>query len=117
MGKALELLGDPDHTSTAVGSFGVQSMIEYIQQNSMNGKAAITGMTGDVDTRGMGATDAKTGEEVHIYNAHAYSVKDVDDKNIYLVNPHDTSKTIKLPLKSYLNKFNMIALSDVRSLK
>lgn len=117
VGKALELLGDPNHTSTAVGSFGVQSMIDYIQGNGMSGRAAVTGMTPDVDTRGMGATDAKTGEEVHIYNAHAYSVKDVDDKNIYLVNPHDTSKTIKLPLKSYLNKFNMIALSDVRSLK
>lgn len=41
--------------------------------------------------------------EVELYTYHAYALVGSDDKYLYLINPHDSSKTIKL-LKSYAEK-------------
>lgn len=123
VGKALELLGDPGKTTSgyrmrgSVMGVDPKDIMEYIKDNGMAGHAAIAGMTPDVDTRGMGATDTRTGEKVDIYTSHAYSIKEIKDGQVYLVNPHNTRNTIKMPYQSFASKFNMIALSDVRGLK
>lgn len=46
-----------------------------------------------------------------IENQHAYSISRVDDKNVYIVNPHDTSKEIVYPIDKF--KKNCIALSSI----
>jgi len=113
--KAFELLGDPNKTQVAYNQ-NVQQVISYIQQTGMKGKASVTGMAGNVDPRNIDATNEK-GEKVKVYNAHAYSVKGADSNYVYLINPHDTSSTIKIPLQQYLAKFNLISITDVRGLK
>ncbi|MBR1908458.1 hypothetical protein IJ818_05945 [bacterium] len=113
--KAFELLGDPNKTQVAYGQ-NVQKVISYIQQTGMKGKASVTGMAGNVDPRDIDATNEK-GEKVKMYNAHAYSVKGADNSYVYLINPHDTSSTIKIPIKQYLQKFNLISITDVSGLK
>ena len=114
--KAFELLGDPSKTQAAFGQSGVQQMISQIQQSGMQGRASVTAMTGSVDPRGIDATNEK-GEKVKMYNAHAYSVKGADSNYVYLINPHDTSSTIKIPKNQYLQKFNLISITDVSGLK
>lgn len=114
--KAFELLGDPNKTQSAMGQRGVSQVIEYIRSTGMKGKASVTGMTGNVDPRGMDATNEK-GEKVKMYNGHAYTVKGADSNFVYLINPHDTSSTIKIPVTQYLDKFNLISITDVTGLK
>lgn len=46
-----------------------------------------------------------------IENQHAYSISRVDDKNVYIVNPHDTSKEIAYPIDKF--KKNCISLSSI----
>ena len=50
-------------------------------------------------------TDAN-GKSADIYSNHAYSVVGADDKNVYVVNPHDTSKQIALSKKQFTELFN-----------
>lgn len=123
VGRALELLGDPSKTTAGYRLQGriigadPRDIMEYIKDNGMTGYAAIVGMTGDVDTRGMGATDTRTGQKVDMFTSHAYSIKEIKDDQVYLVNPHNTKNTIKIPYQNFASKFNTIALSDVRGLK
>ena len=50
-------------------------------------------------------TDAE-GKNYEIYSNHAYSVVGADDNNVYVVNPHDTSKQIALSKKQFVELFN-----------
>ena len=47
------------------------------------------------------AIDVETGEKVTLYQQHAYAIQKCDGKDIYLINPWDSSKTIKMPLDKF----------------
>ena len=48
-----------------------------------------------------------------ITNKHVYSIKSVDDDNVYVVNPWDTSKTITYPRDEFMENVNDISLTDL----
>ena len=48
-----------------------------------------------------------------IRNMHVYSIKSVDDENVYVVNPYDTSKTITYPRDKFMANVNDISLTDL----
>lgn len=48
-----------------------------------------------------------------IHKNHAYAVRGADKDNVYLINPGDSSKAIKLPIKEFLNYFNTISTIDL----
>ena len=82
----------------------------------MKGKAAVTGMSGNIDPRDIKAYD-ENGKRVQVYNAHAYSVQEIALDGITLVNPHDTSHTLKMSLEDYIKHFNLLGVTDTSGLK
>ncbi len=58
-------------------------------------------------------TDAKTGDSVELSRCHAYSVKGSDENNVYLINPHDTSKVIALSYEVFKDFFDQIDEFDL----
>lgn len=116
VGKALKLLGDPNKTIECSGRAKVAIVTGSLEKNGMKNVAAVTGMSGNVDPRGINAVNEK-GQKVEMYNAHAYSIKSVTGNSIELINPHDTSHTIRIPLKDYLSHFNLIGVTDTSGLK
>lgn len=48
-----------------------------------------------------------------IKNRHVYSIKSVDDENVYVVNPWDTTKTITYPKDKFMANINDISLTDL----
>ena len=87
-----------------------------IQKTGMKGKASITAMSGDIDPSEIDAVN-QNGDFVEMYNCHAYTLKGADKEYVYLINPHDSSEIIKVPLEQYKEKFDLISLTDVRGLK
>ena len=59
------------------------------------------------------AFDTETGEAVRIYKEHAYTVLKVDRKYAYLINPHDSSKTMRLELQELSNAFSQGELFEI----
>lgn len=116
VGQALKLLGDPNKTQELAGTRGVYAGVNYLLQTKMKNKAAVTGMSGNVNPNDIVAHNEK-GERVKIYNAHAYSIKSVSADSITLINPHDTSHTITMSMKQYLSHFNLIGVTDTSGLK
>ena len=114
--KAFELLADPQKTLSTGGKKGVATVLADIQANGLKSRASVTGMSGNIDPKGMDATNEK-GEKVKMYNGHAYTIKSADSNYVYLINPHNTASTIKIPVKQYLEKFNLISITDVSGLK
>lgn len=114
--KAFELLADPQKTKSAEGYDGVSQIIDEIQKTGMKGKASVTGMSGNVDPTDIDAIN-ENGDFVEMYTCHAYTLKNVDKEYAYLINPHNSSETIKIPLEQYKEKFNLISLTDVKGLK
>lgn len=53
------------------------------------------------------------GETQTLLDDHAYTVKGSDDKNVYLINPHDTSKIIAVPRDTFKSFFNYINEFDL----
>ena len=62
---------------------------------------------------GMFAFDAETGEAVRILQSHAYTVLKIDKKYVYLVNPHDSSKTLQLEQKQFAKTFMAGSLFEI----
>jgi len=114
--KAFELLADPKKTKSAQGYDGVSQIIDEIQKTGMKGKASVTGMSGDIDPTDIDAVN-ENGDFVEMYTCHAYTLKGVDKEYAYLINPHNSSETIKIPLEQYKEKFNLLSLTDVKGLK
>lgn len=48
-----------------------------------------------------------------IRDSHVYSIKSVDDENVYVVNPWDTSKTITYPRDKFMANVNDISMTDL----
>lgn len=53
------------------------------------------------------------GETQTLLDNHAYTVKGSDDKNVYLINPHDTSKIIAVPRDTFKDFFDQIDEFDL----
>lgn len=53
------------------------------------------------------------GNEVNLPGSHAYSIKDYNDGVVTVVNPHDSSKEIKLDLQTFLDTFDSISVTDL----
>lgn len=48
-----------------------------------------------------------------IVDKHVYTIKSVDDDNVYVVNPWDTSKTIPYPRERFMKNVNDISMTDL----
>ncbi len=48
-----------------------------------------------------------------IVDKHVYTIKSVDDDNVYVVNPWDTSKTITYPREQFMKNVNDISMTDL----
>ena len=116
VGKALSLLGDPNKTKEFVGQRGVAKGIVALADSGMKNKAAVTGMMSYIDPSDIKAVD-ENGKKVKVYNAHAYSVKEIAVDGITLINPHDTSHTLKMSLEDYITHFNLLGVTDTSELK
>ena len=62
------------------------------------------------------AVDVLSGKKVKLYSHHAYTISKVTNKEVFLINPWDTSKTIKLSMKEFRNFFTSVQLLDVNDL-
>lgn len=51
------------------------------------------------------AIDVETGEKIKLYQSHAYSISHCDEKFVYIINPHDSSKNLKIELEELQNIF------------
>lgn len=119
VGMAFKLLADPSKTveTPRPSNQNVRSIVDIIsKRGGLKGYAGTTGMSGRVDPSGFNAVDDR-GKPVTMYNAHAYAMKEITKDSVYLVNPHDTARTIKIPLNQYLAKFDLISLTEVTNLK
>lgn len=116
VGKALALLGDPNKTVEFMGQRNVATGIVSLADSGMKNKAAVTGMSGNIDPSDIKAYD-ENGKRVKVYNAHAYSVQEIAVDGITLVNPHDTSHTLKMSLEDYIKHFNLLGVTDTSGLK
>ena len=114
VGKGLALLGDPSKTKEYAGQREVAQGIVSLANSGMKGKAAVTGMSGNIDPRDIKAYD-ENGKRVQVYNAH--SVQEIALDGITLVNPHDTSHTLKMSLEDYIKHFNLLGVTDTSGLK
>ncbi len=116
VGKGLALLGDPSKTKEYSGARGVATGIVALADSGMKNKAAVTGMSGNIDPSDIKAYD-ENGKRVKVYNAHAYSIQEIATDGITLVNPHDTSHTLKMSLEDYIKHFNLLGVTDTSGLK
>lgn len=48
-----------------------------------------------------------------IVDSHVYSIKSIDDENVYIVNPWDSSKTITYPRDKFVDNLNELSLTDL----
>lgn len=53
------------------------------------------------------------GEEITLYEAHAYAVVGSDDNCVYLVNPHDSSKILAIPIDTFKEFFECVEYCDL----
>lgn len=116
VGKALALLGDPNKTVEFMGQRNVAKGIVALADRGMKGKAAVTGMSGNIDPSDIKAFDER-GKKVQVYNAHAYSIQEIAVDGITLINPHDTSHTLKMSLEDYIKHFNLLGVTDTSGLR
>ncbi len=86
------------------------SLIEKIKK----GKAiAVASVTSALKFTPLKEGVEENGKSVSINENHAYSVVDADDKYVYLVNPWDTSKVIKMTHEDFKDTFNSVDVLDM----
>jgi len=54
-----------------------------------------------------------SGEEITLYDEHAYAVVGSDDNCVYLVNPHDSSKILAIPIETFKEFFECVEYCDL----
>ena len=86
------------------------SLIEKIKKGKAIAVASVTSMLKFTPLK-EGVNE--NGESVSITENHAYSVVDADDKYVYLVNPWDTSKVIKMTHEDFKDTFNSVDVLDM----
>ena len=62
----------------------------------------------------MNSVDDKEKYKEDIAIAHAYAIKAIDDKNIYLINPWYTDKTIKIPLNVFDDYWASVHYTEIK---
>ena len=86
------------------------SLIEKIKK----GKAiAVASVTSVLKFTPLKEGVDENGQSVSIHENHAYSVVDADDTYVYLVNPWDTSKVIKMTHEDFKDTFNSVDVLDM----
>ena len=86
------------------------SLIEKIK----NGKAiAVASVSSALKFTPLKEGVDENGNSISINENHAYSVVDADDKYVYLVNPWDTSKVIKMTHEDFKDTFNSVDVLDM----
>ena len=85
--------------------------LEKFDFNDPN-KVFALGIEGEINTPYKAFDEKNNLVELHIN--HVYSIKGEDEKFIYLINPHDSSKTIKISKEEVAN---MNIRIDVAKLK
>lgn len=48
-----------------------------------------------------------------IVDNHVYTIKSIDDENVYVVNPWDSSKTITYPKEDFMSNLNELSITDL----
>jgi len=48
-----------------------------------------------------------------VFNHHSYAVIGIDDKYVYLKNPHDTEKTMKVPVEHFYNYWDLVQYEKI----
>ena len=114
--KAFEVLVGSDNISSAYNPKSLATMLDDVQARGMEGRAGVTGISGRIDPSDIVATNEK-GERVKMYNGHAYTFKNADANYVYLINPHDSSSTIKVSREQYLSKFSVLSIVDLKGKK
>lgn len=76
--------------------------------NKPNHVATVSSSNGSTTTEAF-----CNGKKIQLYKKHAYAVKGSDSKNVYLVNPHDTSKVITVTRSDFKKFFNAIDEFDL----
>ncbi len=54
--------------------------------------------------------DIFSGKGFKLVKNHAYAVKKVDSDYVYLINPHDTSRVVKIPREDFLECFEQVTI-------
>ncbi len=82
-----------------------EELLDNFEKN--NGNSMIVFATTDMET-----VKDVNGEEVELSGPHAYSVAAVEDDFVILINPHNTSKELKIPQKNllFLESFQFFSL-------
>lgn len=53
------------------------------------------------------------GSENTLIDTHAYTIKGADDNYVYVINPHDTSQTIAVPIDVFKSFFEYVDECDL----
>ena len=62
----------------------------------------------------MNSVDDKEEYKEDIAVAHAYAITGIDDKNIYLINPWDTEKTVAIPLDVFEDYWADVQYTEIK---
>ena len=61
----------------------------------------------------MNPVDDKEVYKEDIATAHAYAIAGIDDKNIYLINPWYTYKTVSIPLDVFDDYWGFVQYTEI----
>lgn len=73
----------------------------------------VSTVVGDILSLVTGKNDNNNDYREEIFNSHAYAVTGMDDKYVYIKNPHDTEKTIKVPVDNFCNYFRCLQYEKI----
>ena len=62
----------------------------------------------------MNSVDDKEEYKDDIAVAHAYAITGIDDKNIYLINPWNTEKTVAIPLDVFEDYWADVQYTEIK---
>lgn len=72
----------------------------------------VTCVANSLKGKDLNFTDGN-GNKQTLYRKHVYSVHSSDDKNVYVINPWDTSKIISVPRETFKKFFNTVDQVDL----
>lgn len=102
----------PSKPSSAVNFFRIDTALNTILKDPNKENIAIIAGTSDNNIRYNDGVLDEDGNRVKLIPSHAYSVKNFDNEFVYLINPHDSSKTLKIARRDFPNAFAAISYID-----
>lgn len=79
-------------------------ILKHNNTSTMGKQAMVVGTDNTSDLSNIKAFD-ENGNQVELYNGHGYAAIKADDKYVYLKNPHDTSKTLRMSHEDFKKAF------------